>query len=167
MVHVADFNPDIENGSNTFVLVSGFSGAQGNDLDANDDGVLDMKPWTSVVGGIAFRENDGSGNFDYAQELGLVSFAPNAGFNPDTIQLLGDGSWFSSDVLGTNPGGPYEFDATRNQDLSGALLDVSAWSVKTITPGSLNATVPEPTGLTLLISGVVLFAARRRAPFHG
>src|SRR5262245_4681493 len=39
-VTVADFAPDLENGSQTFVLVSGFSGAVSTDYDVDNNGVL-------------------------------------------------------------------------------------------------------------------------------
>jgi hypothetical protein len=39
-----------ENSDNlTHMLVSGFTGARGQDLDTNDDGVFDATPWTAVV----------------------------------------------------------------------------------------------------------------------
>ena len=37
----------------THLLVSGFSGVNGQDLDTNDDGVLDLTPWAAVVDRIA------------------------------------------------------------------------------------------------------------------
>ena len=42
----------------TILLVSGFTGAEGQDLDGGNDGVLDTAPWTSVFDGVAF--SDGS-----------------------------------------------------------------------------------------------------------
>ncbi len=42
----------------TILLVSGFTGAIGQDLDAGNDGVLDAAPWTTVLDGVAF--SDGS-----------------------------------------------------------------------------------------------------------
>ncbi|MSR68865.1 MAG: hypothetical protein EXS17_00740, partial [Phycisphaerales bacterium] len=38
----------------TFLLVSGFTGADGNDLDTNNDGILDSTPWTAIVDSVAF-----------------------------------------------------------------------------------------------------------------
>jgi hypothetical protein len=37
----------------THMLVSGFSGLNGDDLDTNDDGVLDVLPWTGVLDSLA------------------------------------------------------------------------------------------------------------------
>lgn len=38
----------------THLLVSGFTGATGNDLDTNDDCVLDVTPWTAIVDSVSF-----------------------------------------------------------------------------------------------------------------
>ena len=40
---------DLENPSFTMVLVDGFTGAVGDDLDTDDDGVLDVTPWGTVM----------------------------------------------------------------------------------------------------------------------
>ena len=40
----------------TVLLVSGFTGAVGDDLDTYNDGVLDAPPWTSVLDGVAFTD---------------------------------------------------------------------------------------------------------------
>lgn len=48
----------------TILLVSGFSGSVGDDLDAGDDGVLDATPWSVIADGVAF--SDGSGGLTYA-----------------------------------------------------------------------------------------------------
>ncbi|HUO86995.1 MAG TPA: hypothetical protein VM617_06360, partial [Thermoanaerobaculia bacterium] len=39
----------LENGTLTLLLVEGWSGAVGNDLDLDDDGTLDLAPWTRIV----------------------------------------------------------------------------------------------------------------------
>lgn len=45
---------NFENTDNlTHLLVQGFTGANGADLDTNDDGALDSAPWTSIVDSVA------------------------------------------------------------------------------------------------------------------
>ena len=45
---------NFENTDNvTFLLVQGFTGANGSDLDTNDDGVLDVTPWTAIADSVA------------------------------------------------------------------------------------------------------------------
>jgi hypothetical protein len=47
-----------ENSDNvTHLIVWEFTGALGQDLDTNDDGVLDIEPWSSVVDGVALIES--------------------------------------------------------------------------------------------------------------
>ena len=53
---VADLTASLnfENGDNvTHMLVSNFSGSDGDDLDTNDDGVLDVMPWDEIVDCVA------------------------------------------------------------------------------------------------------------------
>jgi MYXO-CTERM domain-containing protein len=40
----------------TFLLVKGFTGTNGQDLDTNDDGVLNTTPWTQLVDSVAVRD---------------------------------------------------------------------------------------------------------------
>ncbi|MSR43737.1 MAG: hypothetical protein EXS15_00020 [Phycisphaerales bacterium] len=42
----------------TFLLVTGFTGANGDDLDTDDDGVLDSAPWTAIVDSVALLQTD-------------------------------------------------------------------------------------------------------------
>jgi uncharacterized protein len=53
-------NNVFENGTLTLLLVENFTGAVGNDLDTNDDGVLDVTPWDAVVDAVAV--SDGGAN---------------------------------------------------------------------------------------------------------
>jgi hypothetical protein len=156
VVNVADFTPDLENGSNTFMLVSGFTGAAAQDLDTNDDGTFDVTPWTSVVDSIGVAENDGANNRFY---LG-TGFAANATFNPDAVLRLRDGSWFAADVTGVSPG-PYAFDPAETQDISGAAVNIATFDINTLTPGSNNP-IPEPSTAVLVGLSLLAGAARRR-----
>jgi len=56
---------DVENGTVTLLLVEGFSGAFGDDLDTNDDGVLDSTPWTLIVDDVAVTDG-GTSDYTYA-----------------------------------------------------------------------------------------------------
>ena len=61
----------------TVLLVSGFTGAVGTDLDAGNDGVLDATPWTSVLDGVAFSDG-GAGARTYAAPVLGPGFDGNA-----------------------------------------------------------------------------------------
>jgi hypothetical protein len=52
-----------ENGSQTFLLVHGFTGADDDDLDTNDDGTLDVNPWNAIVDAVAFDDESGGDAF--------------------------------------------------------------------------------------------------------
>jgi uncharacterized protein len=127
-----------ENSDNlTHLLVTGWSGAVAADLDTNDDGVLDLTPWTTVVDIIALIETPNpptvAGNEWYYGPNGV---GPDGTFVPGHVYRLpnGNGPWSI---------GPFD-------NTPGIRLD---------TPGSEN--VPEPTSLALLALGG-FFAARRR-----
>jgi len=56
---------DAENGTVTLLLVEGFSGSIGDDLDTDNDGVLDSTPWTQIVDDVAVHDG-GSSDRTYA-----------------------------------------------------------------------------------------------------
>jgi predicted extracellular nuclease len=59
---------NFENSDNvTHMLVWGFDGAQDDDLDTDDDGVLDTEPWEEVVDCVALVETEGSGDQVYCE----------------------------------------------------------------------------------------------------
>jgi hypothetical protein len=168
-VHVADFNPDIENGSNTYVIVSGFSGAVGNDLDTNNDGTLDLTPWTSVVDALGVVENDGASNASYAVALGGISAGPFTAFTPDAlVRLANDANvLFATDVAGSTPG-PFTAESTvgRHNFSSGPYTFSDIVGTAQLTPGSENfSAVPEPQEYAAIAGVLALGAAvwRRRA----
>ena len=51
-------NNTFTNGSRTYLLVEDFSGAIGDDIDIDDNGVLDTPFWSSIVDGVAPIDND-------------------------------------------------------------------------------------------------------------
>ncbi|QDV06498.1 hypothetical protein Poly30_20080 [Planctomycetes bacterium Poly30] len=78
-----------ENSDNvTHLLVQGFTGANGDDLDTDDDGVLDVMPWTSVVDAVSLVENTDtptSGEFYYGASLGFNDVGPDGTFVPSHV----------------------------------------------------------------------------------
>jgi hypothetical protein len=58
---------NFENGDNvTHLLVSGFSGGVGDDLDIDDDGGFDATPWSEIVDSVALIDTPGSGDWFYS-----------------------------------------------------------------------------------------------------
>lgn len=111
------------------LLVRGFSGKLGQDLDATNDGILDSTPWTEVVDSIVF------GDVDY----GFPDLSQGA-YHPDNLSrggrfadLLANNAtrWYGGSILGTL-GTAVAFDATKRFDYTGAVPAGAA------TPGTLN-----------------------------
>ena len=69
----SSFNTQLEGDENiTYMLVSDYTGtdtfqtrapnngADGQDLDTNDDGILDITPWSAILDSVAFKESNGA-----------------------------------------------------------------------------------------------------------
>lgn len=155
VVNVADFNPDIENGTNSFLLVSGFTGAVGNDLDTNNDGTFETTPWSSITDSVAWTDGT-AGDQMYA----AVNFSGLA-FSPAALLRLTDGEWFAAGVTGANPG-PYAFDWALNEvKFQSSSYGQNDLDINNLTPGNINPTaVPEPATMAAL--GIAAAAAIRR-----
>ena len=151
---------DIENGTDTFLLVTGYTGGAAQlDLDTNNDGVLDSTPWTSVLDGISVIEAGLLTEAQYAAQLGFYDF-PDLGFTPDALVREAGGQWVGADIDGPT-GGPYFNDPAEAVLQNGA----SATTSFVLTPGSPNpAVVPEPAGASLAaLAGAGLMLRRRRS----
>jgi len=55
----------LENGTLTLLLVKGFTGSEGDDIDTNDDGVIDNSPWAILVDDVAVTD-EGNGDQTYS-----------------------------------------------------------------------------------------------------
>lgn len=83
---------NFENSDNvTHLLVAGFTGANGDDLDTNDDGTLDVIPWTTELDRIALVEEanpPSSTEFHY----GPPQIGPDGSFVPGHVFRCPDGT---------------------------------------------------------------------------
>ncbi|KAF0094241.1 MAG: endonuclease/exonuclease/phosphatase [Puniceicoccaceae bacterium 5H] len=80
---------NFENSDNvTHLLVEGFTGSDGQDLDTDDDGVLDVTPWTSIASSLGLLE-DPSGEKLY----GDTFLGPDGSFVPGAAQRNADGGY--------------------------------------------------------------------------
>jgi hypothetical protein len=168
-----DWTPDLENGSNTYVLGFGTPPAAGTDLDSDNDGTLDVGALAgfTVVDAVAILENDGPANVGYADDFGFFTAGPfdgvvnpNVGAHtPDTVYRLLDADgkpwkWVGGDVVGTNPGGPYAFDFVPNEVFGLLEAGITALDVN---PGSLNAKVSlvgSRTSISIATGGTDVFS---------
>ncbi|BDZ54927.1 hypothetical protein GCM10025870_20000 [Agromyces marinus] len=126
----------LENGTMSLLLVEGFTGAAGDDLDANDDGVLDDGPGLpSVLDSVAVNDG-GAGDLAYGDTvLGVaydgLAFAPGGASRiPDGTDTDSPSDWVRND-----------FDLAGIPGFAGTLIDGEAVN----TPGAVNAlTIEEP-----------------------
>ena len=76
--------PAFENSDNvTHLLVENFTGLVDDDLDTDDDGVLDVTPWDSIIDSVALIETPGSGDQVYSS----TQVGPDGTFVPGHISL--------------------------------------------------------------------------------
>ncbi len=92
---VAPFN--FENGDNvTHLLVSGFYGTNGQDLDTPDDCALDVTPWAAVIDKIALVKDTNipptTTECPYALTFGLDEIGPDGIFVPAHVFRYPDGA---------------------------------------------------------------------------
>ncbi len=129
---------NFENGDNvTHLLVRDFSGALRDDLDSDDDGVLDVRPWSAVLDSVALVED-----------------------------LLRGERIYSDTVVGPTADG-VPAHVYRDPDLNGGWQVAAAWgedtpgSARGIAPHDGDAmSVDEPPLLWLLALGFLLLYRR-------
>lgn len=121
---------DLENGTISLLLVTGFAGALGDDLDTNDDGVLELPPGVAVVDSVAV--NDGTaGDVTYGGvTLGVAYDGLN--FAPGGASRIPDGT----DTDTTDDWVRNDFDLAGIPGNTGTLVEGEAVN----TPGSENST---------------------------
>ena len=79
---------NFENGDNvTHLIVSGFSGSVGLDLDSDDDGALDHRPWTAIHDCVAILDSSTSGDATYCD----ATIGPDGGSAP--FHVFRDSGW--------------------------------------------------------------------------
>ncbi len=121
----ADFNTgaalNFENGDNvTHMLVRGFTGLNGQDLDTNDDCALDITPWTSIVDSVSlFFADPPASECTYATRVG-----PDGAFVPGRVFRCpnGSGGWqigSFADTAADSPGSANPSGPTITTDPSG------------------------------------------------
>jgi len=126
----------IENGTISLLLVKGNTAIVGDDLDTNDDGVLEMEPWTEIVDSLAIHDG-GSSDLLYTTPVlgqnydGFSSFAPGGASRiPDGFDTDGASDWVRND-----------FDLAGIQGYDGT----PTWGEAYNTPGAFNEIVKAVT----------------------
>ncbi len=87
---------NFENGDNvTHLLVMGFSGSLNDDLDTDEDGVLDVIPWLTIVDAVGLVDTTdvpNSGDWYYGASLGFTDVGPDGTFVPAHVFRFPDGN---------------------------------------------------------------------------
>lgn len=174
----------LENGSNTFMLVTGFVPVAGTDYDADNNGILDANFGGSIVDSVGWTDTAATGDFAYGA-LKYINGTIGT-FTPDAFSRLpGDGAIFGDVKAGT---GITNFDEVtadrtafysqyRGNNMDGTVRDAD-WEgyatsgfanpgdpnrldVVNQTPGGTNP-VPEPASIAILGLGLIGLAVRRK-----
>ena len=182
-VTFADFNPNLQDGSTTWVLGKGFTGAVNSDIDADNDGILDAT-YTGLNGftyydAIGYKDG-AAGDTIYAKNLAGAKgydFA-NPGFVPTDFFRYGRTPGVAltkrvettSSVLGTigqTITGNTETGETKNFTASEAAFEFGVTNHSQGGPGGVltpgrNNPAPEPASMIALGLGLVGIVAKRR-----
>lgn len=118
---------DFENGDNpTYLLVRGFTGSNGQDLDTDDDGVLDATPWGEVADCVSLVEYLGKMPIYCDARIGLdVTFTPGHAVRDDA-------GWFSA-VFTPGAGSPPGSDSPgilRFDPATAVAGQIAPWGVR-------------------------------------
>ena len=118
----------------TLLLVEGFTGSTGNDVDADDDGLLDTIFWTRIVDSVAV-DDGGAGDGHYSPAVLAPGFDGDATI-PGGASRIPDGAdtdtaadWLRND-----------FDGAGLPGFTGTPVFGEAYN----TPGASNQAVPAP-----------------------
>lgn len=92
----------------TYLLVRGFTGSLGADLDAGNDGTFDTTPWAELLDGVAFVRTNSTDPVYCDARVGPVKLTATGGMPPHA--WLGEGGWvvgeYGSWDADTPGGGP-------------------------------------------------------------
>jgi len=147
-------NLNFENSDNvTHMLVMGFTGLDGNDLDTNDDGVLDLTPWSIEVDRIALiEENNPPSGTEY--HYGPPTVGPDGSNVPRHVYLcpvddwrIGGYTYVTDDTPGVanNCAPPPELDWGDAPDPLYCTLAASTGASHVVLPGAPFLGIMDPT----------------------
>lgn len=163
-VVVMKFEPDIENGSNTFVLGYGrLASTRGTDLDTNNDGTIDVpQGGFTPVDAVAYQDGEAA-SLEYGDDfggenLGMVSKStPSALYRIITTTFV-PYSW-AGGLLTGKAEGPFHWAPESNFGWSE--VGIKDPSTRTLDLGTLNFTFKEPTGGCCLANGECIIVSAR------
>jgi hypothetical protein len=149
----------IENGTITYILVEGFTGALNDNIDANGDGVIDNKPWNRILDDVAYRDAAGAkvyssvfftstfAGYSPPQNVGGASRIPN-GFDSNST-----GDWMRNEhtgfgIAGFNTATPTSTEAINTPGAANQRYNVWTGTISTdwsVAGNWINNVVPSST----------------------
>jgi predicted extracellular nuclease len=137
----------LENGTQTVLLVTGFSSTAGTDLDTNNDGVFDSTPWTAIIDSVAVTDG-GASDRTYSPVV-LSAANIGAGFTPGGASRIPNGT-------DTDAVADWRVNDFEGAGLPGFTGNVTGDEVAN-TPGASNDTAATPgPGIIVSVQGLTL-----------
>ncbi len=135
-----DMSGGMENGSLSIMLVSNFTGAVNDDLDTNDDGTLDVMPWSGLLDSIGWTDGGSSDRIYSSADLSTAQFTPDAATRiPTNNSTHSAAAWYYGDLASTNALNPlgiiYDVAKVSSNAPMGATLTVgntNYWSTNQV-----------------------------------
>lgn len=148
---------ELENGTQTALLVGGFTGRPGQDLDTGNDGLLDLMPWATLLDSVAVSDG-GASDRTYGAVV-LTADNIGEGFTPGGASRIPDGA--DADSIAD-----WRLNDFEGAGLPGFAGNVTGNEVPS-TPGTANGAIaapPPPPGLAKI--GTIQ-GAGHRSPLEG
>lgn len=141
----------------SILLVTGFTGSSGIDLDSNNDGILDSMPWDSLVDSVGFdNTNPTTGSKSKTYAPGRLNIS---GFYPDNVsRIAGNQTANSGDAW---YGGDYGGDSQSSIGFNELTFSPAAVTIQKMraTPGGANLSAGSaPYERNVLINEVLVDA---------
>ncbi len=132
----------MENGTISFLLVRGFHGSPGDDIDADNDGTIDANLWSEIIDSVGWTDGGSSDRIYGGVELSPSNGTPDAGTRfPGVDAPSNSMAWYGGDIDGSGTTRAYATQGSANMP-----------SAAELTPGAHNFG-PMPAGITLAQSG--------------
>ena len=146
----SDLN-SIENGSLTFLLVQGSGMVQGQDYDANDDGVLELPLGVTILDAVGWSDGGASDRIYGGVALSQTSGMPHAASRfVNNLQPLSAAAWFSGEIAGSSADSTLYDPAAASSNLpAGATITRGSANTVTITTPTPTPTLPPPPQILL------------------
>lgn len=152
--------PDLENPTFTVILTDNFEGSIGDDLDAADDGTLDVSSLGTILDAVAVSDNAGDDGTLYGAALGGTDILFNGEFEPlNVFREATTGDWYQTVTV--DFGGMDEhigvFAAGGGPEIDANLFtpDPTATTFGVQNP----SLVPEPASMVMLLLASCMAAA--------